>query len=919
MSILTFLYNLTLGPLELFFDVAYTMAYRITHNPGLSIVVLSLAMNFLVLPLYKRADEMQSEQAAIETKLQPWIKHIKKTFKGDERFMILQTFYRQNNYKPTDILKGSISLLLEIPFFIAAYRFLSSLKILQGVQFGPISDLGAPDGLLVIAGVTINLLPILMTVINFVSSAIYTKGMPLKSKVQLYGIAIIFLVFLYNSPAGLVFYWTLNNLFSLIKNIFYKLKNPKKVLCILFSIVGIVLTAFVLFVHPMDSPRKQMIVIVCFCLLQIPSIIYFISSKLRKTETETEKQYKPNKKVFVLAGLYLTLLLGALIPILVVKASPEEFVHPISRTNPLLYVVNSLMLSAGTFMIWCRVFYSLAKDKGKCIMEYAMWAIAVVATVDYMAFGNNLGNMSKELVFDILPSFSMEEQLINIAVVVVAALLASVIMYKKPTFVSIVCSAAIIGVVAISVIGITSIQPTVKDAQKKYAEAESGQPTLHFSKTGKNVVVFMLDRAISGYYPYIMNEKPELKEQFKGFTYYPNTISYGGFTNVGTPGLFGGYDYTPEEINKRDKESLESKQNEALKVMPTIFGENDYKVTVCDPPYAGYSWIPDVSIYKDCKNVNAYVLEGMIDSKGAVQENTDLDSLSRNFYCYSIFKAVPLCCQPGIYDYGRYNNANSITTIKKETLTDEISSEKYNRNKGFYNAYSVLRSLPTLSRLEDKKCDNFIMMCSNLTHEPEPLQEPEYEPKEVVNNEAYDTATGNTREAENGNKITFTWDQQSLHYQINACALIQIGKWLDWMRENEVYDNTKIIIASDHGRPLYQFNDLMFGKEQYEDGMFYTSLLLYKDFDSNESSTNDDFMTIADTPTLATNNLIQNAVNPFTKKAINSERKKGEQHVFYTDKWDTNVNNGNKFLPGTWISVKDNIFDKNNWRILGNY
>ena len=80
-----------------------------------------------------------------------------------------------------------------------------------------IKDLGAPDGLIVIGGIAINLLPILMTLINVISSALYLKGFPLKTKIQLYGMAAFFLVFLYNSPSALVFYWTLNNLFSLIK------------------------------------------------------------------------------------------------------------------------------------------------------------------------------------------------------------------------------------------------------------------------------------------------------------------------------------------------------------------------------------------------------------------------------------------------------------------------------------------------------------------------------------------------------------------------------------------------------------------------------------------------------------------------------------------------------------------------------
>jgi membrane protein insertase Oxa1/YidC/SpoIIIJ len=69
-----------------------------------------------------------------------------------------------------------------------------------------------------------------MTAINIIAGAVYTRGFPLKDKIQLYGMALIFLVLLYNSPAGLVLYWTMNNIFSLLKNIYFKIKSPKKIL-----------------------------------------------------------------------------------------------------------------------------------------------------------------------------------------------------------------------------------------------------------------------------------------------------------------------------------------------------------------------------------------------------------------------------------------------------------------------------------------------------------------------------------------------------------------------------------------------------------------------------------------------------------------------------------------------------------------
>jgi ABC-type polysaccharide transport system permease subunit len=117
-------------------------------------------------------------------------------------------------------LKGTLSLLLQIPFFMAAYHFLSHLQILSGAAFGPIRDLAAEDGLTRIGSAQINLLPILMTAINGVSSAIYTKGFTLKQKLQPYVLAAVFLVLLYRSPSGLVLYWTMNNVCSLGKNIF---------------------------------------------------------------------------------------------------------------------------------------------------------------------------------------------------------------------------------------------------------------------------------------------------------------------------------------------------------------------------------------------------------------------------------------------------------------------------------------------------------------------------------------------------------------------------------------------------------------------------------------------------------------------------------------------------------------------------
>ena len=152
-------------------EMIFWTMYRIFGGVGVAIIGVSLAVNLLCLPLYRRADAIQTEQREKQKKMEKWTNHIRDAFKGDERVMMQQAYYREQHYSPLSVFKNSISLLLQIPFFMAAYNYLSHLDLLAGTSFWFISDLSKPDGLITIGGVAINLLPILITLINFVSSA----------------------------------------------------------------------------------------------------------------------------------------------------------------------------------------------------------------------------------------------------------------------------------------------------------------------------------------------------------------------------------------------------------------------------------------------------------------------------------------------------------------------------------------------------------------------------------------------------------------------------------------------------------------------------------------------------------------------------------------------------------------------------
>ena len=828
--------------------------------------------------------------------------------------MMLQAYYRQNNYKPTDALKGSVSLLLEIPFFIAAYQFLSHLEILKGVSLGAIADLSRPDRMLVIGGFAINLLPIIMTSVNIISSFLYLKGFPTKTKIQLYGMALFFLVFLYNSPSGLVFYWTLNNVFSLIKTIFYKLKNPKKVLRVLLAVLGMPLFIYSAFIYDTPSLKKRLLLIFIALLFMLPLALNIIKSRvnINKASEKLEKIIGnvPNSehqgKLFLMGTIFLTVLVGLLIPSNFIAASPQEFVDITYFHNPVWYIVGSLALAAGTFLIWLRVFYLLASPRGKVFFERLVFIMCGLMLADYMFFGTGLGTISSTLQYSSSMIFSRKEQLINLLVLMAAALIMYILVLK---FYRMAVSVLLIASVALSVMSVVNISTIKSSVDKIVVENVSDDVTFRMSTSGKNVVVIMLDRGMGAYIPYIINEKPELMEKFAGFTYYSNTISFGNSTNFGAPTLLGGYEYTPVEMNKRADEPLVAKHNEAVKVMPVLFSDNGYEVTVCDPVYANYQWYSDTSIFNEYPDINACVTEGRFSSSQTKQQR--IDNNRRNFFCFSIMKTMPLLVQPTIYANGTYNQNQSVDS---GVQTAWGISKAEGLSTLFMDAYNVLTSLPFMTAVTDENVNTFLYLTNNATHEPMLLQEPEYVPAENLDNRKYDAEHADRFTVDS--RVMQVEDyKQMAHYQSNMAVLITLGEWFDFLREQNLYDNTKIIIVSDHGRHLGHFDELaMGGEDDLKNVEMYYPLLLVKDFNSTEFTVSEEFMTTADVPTLAVKDLIDNPVNPFTGKVINnSEKTAHEQYIIMSNEYDVNVNNGNTFLPARWARVKDDLWNKENW------
>jgi YidC/Oxa1 family membrane protein insertase len=887
---LSILYTLIIYPLSQIIELVYVAFDDTFYIHGVSIIGVSIAVSLLCLPLYAVAEHWQQVERNTEKNLETGVKRIKAVFRGDEQYMILSTYYRENGYHPIMALRSSFGLLIQIPFFIAAYIFLSTLPQLKGAGFLFIKDLGTEDALFHIGKFPVNILPIMMTIINVIAGAVYTKGFKLREKIQLYTMAGLFLVILYKSPAGLVLYWTMNNIFSLVKNCYYKLRHPLRALYI--TLIAILFAIDVYFIISGTSLEEAGYLVAISLIVPIlPFIIKFILNYLKTDPSGLATHDRTRFVLFIASAAVFCILSGLTTPSNVIVSSPQEFSFIDNYTTPLFFVGNALLQAAGAFFLWPLAIYLLLPRKPQVFIAAVFAIVAFSALVNAFLFPGNYGFISPLLIFENEDGFHASAGhlfLNDITMLMIFAVVIIMLYYgkmKQMTYVMVICAAGLAGV---GIKNCVEIQQEFTKLAKVYSpKEETGvDPVFHLSRTGKNVFVIMLDRAVNGYVPAIMNEDPALKSIYSGFTYYPNTISFGFFTLQGAPALYGGYEYTPLEINKRKDELLVDKHDEALAVLPRLFARNGFSATMADAPWAHYSWISDMSyMHSYPEKINTvqtmrkykdewYREHGSV--MPAVQSTLD----KRNFIWYGLMKDMPFFLRKAIYNDGDYWASSSIAS----------------RNNTFLNSYSVLDFLPKLTGT-DATGNTFTYMDNDTTHDPVLCQAPDYVPVETVTNRGTSPFAS------------------SEHYHGNAAALHRLGDWIAYLKAQGVYDNTRIIISSDHGRDVYTGH---FKKEKKLPFMreFCNPILLVKDFGATgDIKTDNSFMTNADVPSLAVKDVIPDPLNPFTGKLITSKGKKNLVTITSTKNWIP-AQQGRHTLTvasNDWFTVHDSIFNENNW------
>jgi hypothetical protein len=495
--------------------------------------------------------------------------------------------------------------------------------------------------------------------------------------------------------------------------------------------------------------------------------------------------------------------------------------------------------------------------------------------------------MTPGLHFSSFKEVSGRQKLINIVcILMVCAAMFKLLLWKKKD--KVLLSLQSIIVASFLCFGIMNVIKIVNNftnvPSKDFSSYFKQQYT--FTKTGKNVLVIMLDRAISGYVPYIFEEKPELLKSFEGFAYYPNTISFGGRTIYGAPGIFGGYYYAPLEIQKRANESWWDKYHESMQVLPIILAESGFRVTVHD------QFDMDNRLYDKFDNISA---ENIIGRYTDIYLNQFHDFSFKDYYKilysnlirFSFLKVSPLLFHRIIYDDGDY------FIIFTNFRVDSSTYSNYTIDN-----YASLYYLSDITGITDENKNYSAIFFNNLTHEPAFMEAPDYKP---------------SNNFENRGKGPFAGES---HYHINMASFVLLAKWFDFLKESGVYDNTRIIIVSDHGAGLHVFPK----KTTLPNGHTlesYAALLMVKDFDAEFTLTvNNSFMTTADVPHIAAAGIVHNMINPFTGKELVIDKNNGVT-ITTSQAWvpKGTFRHGYEYdiKSNEWLHVKNNIFDPANW------
>ena len=202
---------------------------------AVALILMTVIIKLIFWPLTKASTRSMKRMQA----LSPEMKKIQEKYKDDPMKMNkkVMEFWREHKVNP---MSGCWPMLVQLPIFFALFRMIPNAIELRGTPFLWACDLSKPDTVFIIPGIffAINPLPIIMGVTMLWQARLQppSPGMdPAQQKIMKY-MPLMFLVFLYNQPAGLTLYWTVQNLLTIAQTKLTKTEDAKGTVTVVSSV-----------------------------------------------------------------------------------------------------------------------------------------------------------------------------------------------------------------------------------------------------------------------------------------------------------------------------------------------------------------------------------------------------------------------------------------------------------------------------------------------------------------------------------------------------------------------------------------------------------------------------------------------------------------------------------------------------------
>ncbi len=179
--------------------------HGLVGNWGWAIILLTVLVKLILWPLSSKSYRSMAKMRVIAPEMQ----RMKEEF-GEDRMRFSQEMMALYKREQVNPLAGCLPLLLQMPIFLALYWVLmESVELRHAPWMLWIQDLSSMDPWFI--------LPLLMGLTMYIQQSLNPQPTdPMQAKVFKF-MPIIFTVFLLFFPAGLVLYWIVNNLITILQ------------------------------------------------------------------------------------------------------------------------------------------------------------------------------------------------------------------------------------------------------------------------------------------------------------------------------------------------------------------------------------------------------------------------------------------------------------------------------------------------------------------------------------------------------------------------------------------------------------------------------------------------------------------------------------------------------------------------------